>query len=311
VVSLPLGREHRVSRSVCFGCLSGLTLTVFWAPLRELLRFSLQREEYSHLVLVPLASVCLLILERGRVFSQIASSKGPGWTLVLIGGAWYTWIQFYGASVSENDRLFLSISPIILVGLGEFLLCYGSQAFRAGLFPLLFLFLMAPIPDALLEHGIYWLRVGSAEISEMTFQLLGVPVLRTGFVMALPGMAIEIAQECSGIRSSLGLMIVSLLAGHLFLRSAWSMTILTLATIPLLIIKNGMRIVTLSLLSIYVDPSFLTGSLHRSGGVLFFVVVLVAVFPLLWWLRRYERRAFREDSACEVSPPRRTIEAND
>ena len=50
--------------------------------------------------------------------------------------------------------------------------------------------------------------------------------------------------------------------------------ILILVAVPLLIVKNGIRIVTLALLSIYVDPSFLTGSLHHQGGIVFFLVAL-------------------------------------
>ena len=161
------------------------------------------------------------------------------------------------------------------------------------MFPLLFLFLMAPIPDVLLNRVIVWLQQGSAEVSYAVFQLVGVPVFRTGFVFALPGVTIEIARECSGIRSSLALLITSLLAGHLFLRSAWTKAVFTLAAIPLLIVKNGIRIVTLSLLSIYVDPSFLTGNLHHQGGILFFLLALVILLPLLWLLQQHERRRGR------------------
>jgi len=55
-------------------------------------------------------------------------------------------------------------------------------------------------------------------------------------------------------------------------------------------VKNGIRIVTLSLLSIYVDPSFLTGNLHHQGGILFFLLALGILLPLLWLLQQHERR---------------------
>jgi exosortase/archaeosortase family protein len=81
---------------------------------------------------------------------------------------------------------------------------------------------------------------------------------------------------------------MSLLAGHLFLRSAWTKAGLIMATLPLLIVKNGIRIVTLSLLSIYADPGFLTGSLHSRGGILFFLLALLLLVPLLRVLQRSE-----------------------
>jgi len=120
------------------------------------------------------------------------------------------------------------------------------------------------------------------------FHLLGIPIYRTGFLFALPGVTIEIATECSGIRSSLALLIVGLLAGHLFLRTAWTKVALIMLSLPLLIVKNGIRIVTLTLLSIHVDPSYLTGHLHHRGGILFFLVALGLLMLILRLLRHLE-----------------------
>jgi len=120
-----------------------------------------------------------------------------------------------------------------------------------------------------------------------------VPVVRTGLVFALPGITIEVAQECSGIRSSMALIITSLFAGHVLLRSVWRKAILMVATLPLLFIKNGIRIVTLSLLTVYVDPSFLAGRLHRQGGIVFLLLTIAMLLPVLWWLRKSERSGDR------------------
>ena len=109
------------------------------------------------------------------------------------------------------------------------------------------------------------------------------------------------ARDTKGIRSSLALFITSLLAGHLFLRLAWTKTALTLIALPLLIIKNGMRIVTLTLLSIYVDPGFLTGSLHHQGGILFFLIALALLAPALRLLQKLEDT---RTTACQKEPVR-------
>jgi len=47
-----------------------------------------------------------------------------------------------------------------------------------------------------------------------------------------------------------------------------------------MILKNGIRIVTLTVLAIHVDPAFLHGSLHRQGGVFFFLLGLLLLLPL-------------------------------
>ena len=54
-----------------------------------------------------------------------------------------------------------------------------------------------------------------------------------------------------------------------------------IALIPINIIKNGIRITTLSLLAIYVDHKFITDSfLHHSGGFLFYLPAL-GIWPHL------------------------------
>ena len=278
----------RTARSACFALLVASSLAAFGAPVSALIRFSFQQEHYSHIILVPLVSTALLFLERKKVFFHVETRWMPGFGLFAV-GALFHWIgRRYFASSSENDRLSMAIFSVVVIWVGGFVLCYGLRAFRKGLFPVLFLFLMIPIPDFLLSRAIFWLQTGSADVSYEVFQLVGVPVLRDGFFFSLPGLTVEVSQECSGIRSSVALMITSLLAGHLFLRSAWKKAVLTLATLPLLIVKNGIRIVTLTLLSIYVDPSFLTGRLHHQGGILFFLLALVLLVPMMLWLQSSE-----------------------
>src|SRR5438093_1849296 len=288
---LPELFRGKTARSACFAVLVCLTLAAFWTPLSTLIRFSFQHEHYSHIILVPLVSASLFFLERNRIFSRVETRWGAGLGLVFAGALLYWFGQRHLASSSENDQLAIAVFSVVVIWVGGFILCYGIRALRAGLFPVLFLFLMVAIPDFFLNRAMFCLRTGSAEVSYAVFQLVGVPVLRDGFFFSLPGLTIEVSQECSGIRSRVALMITSLLAGHLFLRSAWTKAILTLATLPLLIVKNGIRIVSLWLLSVYVDPSFLTGRLQHPGRILFFLLALALLAPVLRLLQKGERTA--------------------
>src|SRR5204863_103315 len=85
-------------------------------------------------------------------------------------------------------------------------------------------------------------------VSAYFFNLTGTPVLRHGVVFQLPGITIEVAQECSGIRSSWVLFITSLVASHMFLKSPWRRAILVAFVIPLGVIRNGFRILVIGLL---------------------------------------------------------------
>jgi exosortase/archaeosortase family protein len=60
-------------------------------------------------------------------------------------------------------------------------------------------------------------------------------------------------------------------------------------SLPLSVLKNGIRIATLTLLSIHVDPSFLTGNLHHQGGFVFFLLALLILLPVFLWLERSDK----------------------
>jgi len=182
-----------------------------------LVRFTFEQEHYSHIILIPLISVSLALLERGKIFAHAEACWNVGLAL-LFAGALVSWAgEMHSASLSSNDHLAIAIAPVVVIWVGAFVLCYGLRVSRLGLFPMLFLFLMIPIPDFLLNRVILWLQTGSAEVSSAVFQLVGIPVFRAGFHFSLPGLTIEVGKECSGIRSSLVTLIMSLLAGHLFL----------------------------------------------------------------------------------------------
>jgi exosortase len=275
---------------VWFALLTGVVLAAFASSLLALFRFSLSHEHYSHVALIPLISTGLVILDRRRIFARLRAEWLAGVALLSVG----LLIAAFGqrsSAMSLNDQLSMTTIGVVLAVVGGFALCYGRAAFRSALFPLMFLFLTAPIPDALLSRAIAWLQAGSAEVSSVLFDLAGVPVLRAGFTFSLPGVTIEIAEECSGIRSSLALLITSLLLGHLMLRSIWAKSALVLAALPLLVIKNGIRIVTLSLLSVYVDPRVLSGNLHQRGGVVFFVLALGLLALCVRVLQTVEQRS--------------------
>ena len=107
------------------------------------------------------------------------------------------------------------------------------------------------------------------------------PVTRDGRRLSIAGLTVEVATECSSIRSSLMLLVTSMVLAHLLLRSASGKGIVILAAIPLSVAKNGLRIFVISMLGAYVDPGYLHGRLHHDGGIVFFLVFLAGFFVLL------------------------------
>jgi exosortase len=261
---------------------------VFSAHLAYLFRFSLHQQHSPHVGLILLVMLYLMQTHRQALFARAAYCAWGGIPLVVVGLLCYLVGLHQRMHLSQNDLLALTTLGIITIWIGGFVTCFGLPGIRTALFPLGFLLFAVPLPDALLSHVITALQSNSADVTEVLFKLLPLRVVREGFTFTLPGLQIEVARECSGIRSSIALLITGLLASHLWLRCWWSKAVVWLLIYPLAVFKNGLRIVTLCLLTLYVDEGYITGDLHTRGGIVFLGLALAILLPTLFVLRKLE-----------------------
>jgi exosortase len=280
-------KEASAKRYLSFGGWVILSSLVFIQPLITLGRLSLSNSDASHLIFIPFISGWLLLIERHKICRKTFYDNFFGSALLLIGIL--LGLMTYSARALKPDvQLSGYILSLVLFWVAGFAFTVGRSAWRTSQFPLLFLLLMVPWPSFLMDRVIYILQAGSAWITSVLFDLAGVPALREGFVFHLPSVTIEVAKECSGIRSSMAVLILALLIVHFGLKSFWKKTLFLASALFVMILKNGIRIASLTLLSMYVDPGFLYGRLHHEGGVVFFLLGLLLLTPLLWFLRRAE-----------------------
>jgi exosortase len=276
-----------------------------WESIVLFSRAAWRDDQSSYLLLILPVSILLFLFER-KPNMPFRSAWPSGGALLLSAIAIGSWGAVHSSGLSGSGHQSVTMLALITFWIGAFLLCFGAKALKALYFPLLLLFLMVPLPAAVLENVIYLLQTGSSAVAYSLFRLFGVPVRQAGFVLFLPGISIEIAEQCSGIRSSMALLVTSLALSRLYLRSGWSYGIVAISVLPLAIFKNGLRVFVLSCLAIYLDPSWLEGRLHRSGGVLFFALALTVVVALIAWLRRIEGSQRKSLSPDEIDlPPNR------
>lgn len=285
------GRAAGQVRNALFLGLLAAGVTLYRDSLAELATLTLTSELHQHIPLIPLVSGYLLLVERRKIFDPMRWTPAAG--LIMVGVAALLW-GFFSWGPDRTDRLSAMIAGLVLWTLGSFVIAFGLQALKTALFPLLFLVFVVPLPGFILDPCVTFLQSASVEMVELVFRISGVPFLREGMIFSLPGLDVEVARQCSGIRSSLALVITAILASKLFLRHTTGRLALVLAVLPITVLKNALRIATLSILGSYVDPVFVTGHwLHRSGGIPFFVAGLVLLAPVLLALRRMERKTDR------------------
>jgi exosortase C (VPDSG-CTERM-specific) len=275
-------------RFVAFLGLAVLLTAVFIKPLFWLAAGAVQSELDSYIVLIPFISAYLIYDRRKRLSKEYGSSL---WAIIpLVTGfvalATALGLHRSGGSLSDHDYLALmAFSFVCLLAAGGFLFL-GRKWMTAAAFPFAFLIFMVPMPDAMADALETGSKLASAEVASWFFNVTGTPFLRDGRVFQLPNIVIEVAQECSGIRSSWVLFITSLLAANLFLKSAWRRGVLVCFVIPLGIVRNGFRVAVIGILCINWGPQMIHSIIHRRGGPFFFVLSLIPLFLLLLWLRR-------------------------
>jgi exosortase len=275
-----------------------LGFLIHFPPIHSLSRLLFSNETYSHIIFIPAVSLAFLLLKRKAVFSETHSSPGPGLAVIGAGLATYAAAMLFGGELGgpafrqqevPNDFLTLCVISGVAWVIGSFLLVYGTGAFKRAKFGLLFLVLAIPLPLFVLNPAIALLQHASAETADWIFRLTGALYHREGDIFEFSNVTIRVAEVCSGIRSTLSLFILSIITGRLFLKSNWNRLVLALSVLPVTILKNALRIVTITLLANHVDMEFLTGHwIHRSGGMLFIFVAILMLAPIVWGLRRSE-----------------------
>jgi exosortase C (VPDSG-CTERM-specific) len=285
----------------------GIFLTVaFIRPLTALATHAAETDLHSHILLVPFVSAYLIYIRRKQLPKEYLSSWR--WALLslfvglapLLAAGNLVKVE---PALSQNDVLSLTaFSFVCLIATGGFLFL-GRKWMTAAVFPFAFLIFMVPLPDGIVDRLETASKLASAEAAALFFSIAGTPVLRDGTVFQLPGIVIEVAQECSGIRSSWVLFITSVLASYLFLKSPWRRAALIAFVIPLAILRNGFRILVIGLLCVHFGPHMIHSIVHKQGGPLFFALSLIPLFLLLWWLRRGEMATSSSQIPERLAPP--------
>lgn len=287
----------------CIGLVLLLT-AAFVRPLYSWVLLTFQDDFYSHLLLIPFITVFLIGIRWKEWGGLCQKRRAHGLTVILLMMGCLALAAFLMASrrdpsLPRNDLLAPAIFSYVCFALCVCVWFFGCEARRIA-FPLGFLFIMVPLPTAITHWLAVALQHASADAASALIGLTGTPLFRQGLSFHLPGIVMTVAEECSGIRSTLVLFVTSLLASYLFLRTPWKRLILIACVIPLAILRNGLRICTIALLCVHIGPNMIQSAIHQRGGPFFFVLSLIPFFALLFWLRKRERMF----EGQRIPPPR-------
>lgn len=290
-----------------FGWAAAVTILLS-LPLWGLARYSFSEDLFSHLFLIPVISGYLIYVRRAEFVPCFSRSVGA--SAALLGAALLSlglWVKLGRSSpaLPPNDVLApLAAGYLSLLASGACWLL-GWRYLRQMLFPVAFLLFFIPLPTVVVDGLEWFFQHASAHAAHAFFWITGTPFSRFDLVFQLPGIPIQVAKECSGVRSTLVLFITSVLAAHWFLRTTWRRAALVLFVVPLGILRNGFRILVLGLLCVHIDPDMIHSWIHHQGGPVFFVLSLIPFLAVVLWLRKTEQRPANTAKGQAAAPPGR------
>ena len=227
--------------------------------------------DFSHGFLIPFFALFLIWDRRETLRTTPVSPSWSGIPLVIL-SLFVLLVGVFGAD------LFLSRISFVLLAAGLIWTVAGWEMLRRSKFILFVLLLAIPLPTLIFNQITFPLQLLASQMASALLPLAGVPVLREGNVIQLPVMSLEVAEACSGIRSLLSLFTVAIIYGYFLERTTARRTILALASIPIAIAANVIRIFGTGLCVQYWNPDKAVGFFHEFSGWLMFIVSLICLY---------------------------------
>src|SRR5688572_5323581 len=176
-----------------------------------------------------------------------------------------------------GSELFLTRASMIGVVAGLVLFLAGWAHLKALAFPIAFLLLMIPLPAIVFNQVAFPLQMLASQLGEVVISASGVPVLREGNVLLLPGRALEVAEACSGIRSLMSLFMLAVVLGYFTEHRSGPRIAIAIAAVPIAVIADAARVAGTGLASYWISPAAAEGFFHSFSGWLMFVVALAGL----------------------------------
>lgn len=254
-------------------------LILFWQPLTTLGRDWWNDPDAGHgLLLAPLA--VYLAWKRGR---HPGARPQPWLGLVLLVLA--VLLRYLSGLAAE---LFTMRASLLAAGAALVVTFAGIRQLWHWWLPASLLVLSIPLPTVILNTLALPLQFKASAFGAALLEARHVPVVLAGNVLRLPGQDLFVTEACSGLRSLTALLALGLLIGGIWLRSPIWRAVLVLATVPVAMLLNGVRIFITGFFVYFVDPKLGQGFMHYSEGWVIFVVAFAILGAMAWIITRIE-----------------------
>jgi len=254
-------------------------------------------EDMSFALYVPLFSLYVLWTERRKIAESVGE-PGVGGLILALPGLAAGFLGTRGAQV----RLEIVGFVCLLVAVAWAL--FGRRTAKAVLFPALFLLFCLPLATFLDVVTVH-LRLLASSTAFGVLRGFGAEVVRRGTMIgALDGsFAIDVAEPCSGLRSIFALMALTAAYAY-FNQPTWlRRAALFAASVPIAVLGNVARILSICLVARYASGEFAMGFYHDYSGYVIFSVAILAMVAAGEAMRRFLGPGPSAEGAAPESAP--------
>jgi exosortase len=250
--------------------LSALVLILYAPVLGSLVKQWWSDPNYGHGFFVPVIAAYVLWSERDRWRAQPFRPENFGLAVMLFAIG----LRILGMLGAE---LFTARLSLVILIAGIVLFLAGRQILRLIAFPIGYLLFMIPLPAIVYYQLTLPLQLWASRLGATGLVAVGIHTVRQGNLLYLPNCTLNVVEACSGIRSLLSLLAAAVAYGYFAERSTWKRSVLAIASVPVAIATNGLRLVATGVLSYFFGPGVDSGSVHVALGLGSFAVALVSI----------------------------------
>ena len=295
--ALALDEKSR-RRAVGFAALSAAIAFGVFAPILHYMVLHWRADDdYSHGFLVAPLAIYFAWEQRARL--RRAPVQPSWWGLLPLAlGSLALMIGRLGVELMSMRVAF------VLTLIGLVILLLGRPIFRILAFPLLFLFLMVPLPGALLNVIAFPLQLIAADLAVDSLHTLfpAIPALREGNIIHLANTQLFVAEACSGLRSLMALTTLAVVFAYFFRRGLAQRVVIVLSALPIAIFVNAFRVALTGILTHLWGQSFAEGWIHQTEGfVMFFLAFVLLLLEASILNRVWPQAGARGAAAREAS----------
>lgn len=221
--------------------------------------------DYSHGYLIPFVSLAVIWYKRDDFFAVSKQVCQLG-LFVIIAALVMHWM---GAKMQQTR---ISLISLILLIWGIPFYFFGWKVAKLLIFPCAYLIFCVPLNflDALSGP----LQSIAVNMGFANIQGLGIECERIGTMLRSPYFDLNVEAACSGLRSLLAMTALSAVYAYFTQDTLVKKWALFLSSIPIAVVGNIGRIVSIALVSVTTGQKYAAGLHHDWAGYVFFAVAI-------------------------------------